>query len=48
MTMTDELMAENIETLGIAGIDLSAEQLFDLSLLGEVYEENPELKESPV
>jgi ABC-type nitrate/sulfonate/bicarbonate transport system substrate-binding protein len=48
MTMTDELMAENIATLGIAGIGLSAEQLFDLSLLGEVYEENPELKESPV
>ncbi len=48
MTMTDELIAENIDTLGIAGIDITAEQLFDLSLLDEVYEENPDLKELPV
>jgi ABC-type nitrate/sulfonate/bicarbonate transport system substrate-binding protein len=48
MTMTDELVAENIETLGIAGIDLTADQLFDLSVLEEVYEENPDLKELPV
>jgi ABC-type nitrate/sulfonate/bicarbonate transport system substrate-binding protein len=48
MTMTDELVAENIETLGIAGIDITAEQLFDLSVIEEIYEENPDLKELPV
>lgn len=48
MTMTDELVEQNIETLALAGIDLTAEQLFDLSLLAEVYDENPELRESPV
>ena len=48
MTMTDELVAENIDTLGIAGIDITAEQLFDLSVVEEIYEENPDLKELPV
>lgn len=43
-TMTDELISENIEALKLAGTEITAEQLFDLSLLDEVYTENPDLK----
>jgi ABC-type nitrate/sulfonate/bicarbonate transport system substrate-binding protein len=43
-TMTDALIAENIEALGRAGTPITAEKLFDLSLLKEVYAENPDLK----
>ena len=42
-TISDELQAATIESLAGAGIELTAEDLFDLSLLTEVYEENPEL-----
>ena len=31
-------------SLALGGIDLTAEQLFDLSLVKEVYAENPSLK----
>ncbi|MCQ1946259.1 MULTISPECIES: ABC transporter substrate-binding protein [unclassified Arthrobacter] len=43
-TISDSLIAENLEILKLAGYDLTAEQVFDMSLLAEVYEENPELK----
>ena len=43
LTVSDALMAETLATLATAGYDITAEQLFDLSLLAEVYEENPEL-----
>ena len=46
-TMTDELIAANIEALNKAGLEVTAEQLFDLSLIDEVYEENPDLKIPP-
>ncbi|MFT3854687.1 MAG: ABC transporter substrate-binding protein [Ilumatobacteraceae bacterium] len=46
-TLTDELIASNIETLAKAGLTISAEDLFDMSLINEVYEENPELKTPP-
>ncbi|MCU1407518.1 MAG: hypothetical protein JWQ43_3821 [Glaciihabitans sp.] len=42
-TISDELQQQSIDTLAAAGVDVTAEQLFDLSLLDEVYEENPEL-----
>jgi hypothetical protein len=38
------MMAQNIETLAAAGYTITAEQLFDMSLLAEVYAENPDLK----
>lgn len=44
LTMTDELIAENIEALGKAGYKITADQIFDMSLIKEVYEENPDLK----
>ena len=43
-TMTDELMTANIDSLGKVGVKVTASQLFDLSLLAEVYAENPSLK----
>jgi ABC-type nitrate/sulfonate/bicarbonate transport system substrate-binding protein len=42
-TISDELQQETLKSLAGAGIDVSAEDLFDLSLLDEVYEENPDL-----
>ncbi len=48
LTMTDELMAETMGTIELAGIDVTQDELFDLSVLAEVYEENPDLKASPV
>ncbi len=43
-TVTDALVAENISTLALAGLTLTADKLFDLSILKEVYAENPSLK----
>ncbi|WP_182435024.1 ABC transporter substrate-binding protein [Nocardia seriolae] len=43
-TMTDALIEQNIAALGKAKIDIKASQLFDLSVLKEVYAEHPELK----
>jgi len=42
-TITSELLEANIDVIGAADVDISANELFDLSLLEEVYEENPEL-----
>lgn len=44
LTMTDELIAQNIEALAKGGFALQAEDIFDMSLIKEVYEENPDLK----
>lgn len=46
LTMTDQLIAENIEALAKAGYKLTADQIFDMSLIKEVYEENPTLKKA--
>ena len=42
-TVTPELIAENIAALKLGGTTVTAEQLFDLSVLAEVYQENPSL-----
>ncbi|MGV9820171.1 ABC transporter substrate-binding protein [Nocardia xishanensis] len=44
LTMTDALIEQNIAALRTAKIDIKADQLFDLSVLREVYAENPGLK----
>lgn len=44
-SITPELIAKNIETLRFAGTEVTAEQLFDMSLLEEVYKEDPSLVE---
>ncbi|MBF6333829.1 ABC transporter substrate-binding protein [Nocardia transvalensis] len=43
-TMTDKLIAQNIEALAKAKITIEADQLFDMSVLRELYAEHPELK----
>ncbi|MFC6013590.1 ABC transporter substrate-binding protein [Nocardia lasii] len=43
-TISDALIAQNIAALKTAKIDITAEQLFDLSILKEIYAENPGLK----
>lgn len=43
-TVSDSLMARNIEILKLAGYDTTADKIFDMSLIQEVYKENPGLK----
>ena len=43
-TITDELVDETIKTLALGGVTITKEQLFDLSVIKEVYTENPNLK----
>ncbi len=43
LTISSDLQALNIQTLARAGYQITAEQLFDMSLLAEVYAEHPEL-----
>ena len=42
-TISDALIEQNMQTLAAAGIELEAEDLFDLSLLTELLEEQPDL-----
>ncbi|PRY16646.1 ABC transporter substrate-binding protein [Kineococcus rhizosphaerae] len=42
-TMTDALVEQNIKSLEEMGTTISAKDLFDLSLLDEVYQDNPDL-----
>ncbi|WOF22756.1 ABC transporter substrate-binding protein [Microbacterium betulae] len=42
-TISEALQEETIASLAGAGIEVTADDLFDLSLLDEVYEENPDL-----
>ncbi len=43
-TLTPTIIAKTIHTLGLAGISITAEKLFDTSVIDEVYAENPSLK----
>ena len=43
-TMTQDLIDQNIKSLSAMGYDITAEKLFDLSILEDVYKENPSLK----
>jgi ABC-type nitrate/sulfonate/bicarbonate transport system substrate-binding protein len=47
-TITPQLIDQNISTLTYAGIQITKDKLFDMSLILEVYQENPALKASPV
>ncbi|TDW29233.1 ABC transporter substrate-binding protein [Cryobacterium psychrophilum] len=42
-TISDALQKQSIATLKAAGIDIDAGSLFDMTLLDEVYQENPDL-----
>ncbi|MBO9579124.1 MAG: ABC transporter substrate-binding protein [Microbacteriaceae bacterium] len=43
-TISDELQAQTLASLKASGWDLTAEQLFDTSIIDEIYAEFPELK----
>jgi ABC-type nitrate/sulfonate/bicarbonate transport system substrate-binding protein len=43
LSMTDEMIAANVETLGRVGIQTTAEDLFDTSVLEEVYKDGTRL-----
>ena len=43
-TITDDLIDKTMATLALGGITITKEQLFDLSVLKEVYEADPSLK----
>jgi ABC-type nitrate/sulfonate/bicarbonate transport system substrate-binding protein len=42
-TVTDALVAQSVATLKASGLDITADKLFDLSMLKEVYQEDPAL-----
>jgi ABC-type nitrate/sulfonate/bicarbonate transport system substrate-binding protein len=42
-TITPTLIEENLKTLAQGGLELTSSQLFDLSLIEEIYKENPSL-----
>lgn len=42
-TITDELQAQTVESLAAAGWEVTVEDLFDTSIIDEIYEENPDL-----
>jgi len=44
MTITPQLVDETIAGLQLADIEITAKQLFDTSVIDEVYSENPDLK----
>ena len=46
-TITDELIDETIKTLALGGVSITKDKLFDLSVLTELYTENPSLKGTP-
>jgi ABC-type nitrate/sulfonate/bicarbonate transport system substrate-binding protein len=43
-TMTSSMIDDSIHTLGLGGIKITGSQLFDLSVLDDMYKENPDLK----
>jgi ABC-type nitrate/sulfonate/bicarbonate transport system substrate-binding protein len=48
LTISPAQVEKNIATLALGGAKLTATQLFDTSVIDEVYQEHPELKTSPV
>jgi ABC-type nitrate/sulfonate/bicarbonate transport system substrate-binding protein len=46
-TVTPDLLAKSISTLKLAGVNIEQAKLFDMSLINEVYQENPSLKTTP-
>lgn len=44
LTVSDDLQEATVASLALADVDISAADLFDSSILDEVYEENPDLR----
>ncbi|GAB3614491.1 ABC transporter substrate-binding protein [Humibacter ginsengisoli] len=47
LTVTDQLQKDTVKTLGLSGVHTTQADLFDMSLLNEIYKEHPELKTLP-
>jgi hypothetical protein len=47
-SITPDSIQNNVKTLSVGGISITADKLFDMSVLQEVYQQHPELKTSPV
>lgn len=45
--ISDKSKADTLKTLGLGGITITADQLFDTSVLDEIYSEDPSLKSVP-
>ncbi|MCU1499466.1 MAG: hypothetical protein JWM47_3419 [Acidimicrobiales bacterium] len=45
MTISDELLEQTLASLKAGGVEITAGQLVDTSVLAEIYDENPELKD---
>ncbi|NGN94444.1 ABC transporter substrate-binding protein [Nocardioides sp. KC13] len=43
-TISEELQQQTVDSLAAAGWEVTVEDLFDTSIIDEIYEENPELK----
>ncbi|GAA4812422.1 ABC transporter substrate-binding protein [Nocardioides caeni] len=43
-TITDELQQQTVDSLAAAGWEVTVEDLFDTSIIDEIYEESPDLK----
>jgi ABC-type nitrate/sulfonate/bicarbonate transport system substrate-binding protein len=46
-TVTQQQMTDSVNTLYLGGTQIGTGKLFDLSLLNEIYSENPDLKSDP-
>lgn len=44
-TISDELKQQTVDSLAAAGWEVSVEDMFDTTIIDEIYEENPELKD---
>lgn len=44
-TITDDLKQQTVDSLAAAGWEVSVEDLFDTSIIDEIFEENPDLKD---
>ncbi|MGO2658261.1 ABC transporter substrate-binding protein [Mycetocola reblochoni] len=44
LTVSPELAQSTVDSLALAGIDISTDELFDFTLLDDVFEANPELR----
>ena len=47
-SVSDALIEENLRSLSLAGITVRAAQMFDMSLIEEIYAGDPVLKSGPV
>lgn len=44
LTVTKDLQSQTVKTLALSGVQTTVDDLFDMSVLAEVYQEHPELK----